>query len=118
MLQSLPEGKCSFELSQELLFTNLDVARLSKSRKLQHSGIEEHGETVFVSTGDASYEDAVQSWLAEESDFNGLEKFGDGNASKYARFSEFLDPRWYYVHLSDESYSAMRVAELESFRRR
>lgn len=61
--------------------------RLSKSRKFQHSGVEEHGENIFVSTEDVSYEHAVQSWLAEETNYEG-EKFGEGNAAKYARFSK------------------------------
>ena len=60
---------------------------MSKSRKFQHSGVDEHGENIFVSMEDASYEDAVQSWLAQESDYNG-EEFGEGNAVKYWDFSK------------------------------
>ena len=62
--------------------------RLATSRKAQHSGIEEHGENLYVSIEDASYEDAVQAWLAEESDYDG-EKFGEGNSVKYGHFSKF-----------------------------
>lgn len=62
--------------------------RLAKSRKFQHSGDDEHGENLYVSTEDASYEQAVQAWLAEEPDFDG-EKFGDGNAVKYGHYSKY-----------------------------
>jgi hypothetical protein len=67
--------------------------RLAKSRKLQHSGVEEHGENIFVSTEDVSLDKAVKSWLAEEKDYDG-EKFGEGNSVKYVHFS-----KRFYVHM-------------------
>lgn len=71
--------------------------RLSKSRKFQHSGVEEHGETIFVTTEDVSYEHAVQSWLAEETNYEG-EKFGEGDAVRYARFSKHASFLHHNVH--------------------
>jgi hypothetical protein len=91
--------------------------RLAKSRKFQHSGIEEHGENLFVSTEDASYAHAVQLWLAEETDYNG-EKFGDGNAVKYGHFSKHAPVSRCSRSLSDRFHSTMRVAELEPLRDR
>ena len=73
-------------MSTRILLTY--IRRLAKSRKLQHSGVEEHGENLFVSTEDVSYEHAVKSWLAEESDYSG-EKFGEGNAVKYGHYSKY-----------------------------
>jgi hypothetical protein len=63
------------------------INRLAKSRKLQHSGVEEHGENIFVSTEDVPLDEAVKSWLAEEKDYDG-EKFGEGNSVKYGHFSK------------------------------
>ena len=62
---------------------------MATSRKYQHSGVEDHGENIFVSIEDASYEDAVKAWLAEETDYSG-EKFGEGNAVKYGHFSKHI----------------------------
>ena len=87
--------------------------RLSKSRKLQHSGVEEHGENLFVSIEDVSYDHAVQSWLAQESDYDG-EKFGEGNAVKYGHYSKQNIPLRHVVHsISDSFHSTSRMAELE-----
>jgi len=53
----------------------------------QHSGVDGQGENLFMSTGDASYEQAVQSWLDEEKDYHG-EKIGEGDFSEWGHFSQ------------------------------
>lgn len=60
---------------------------LAKKGQMQHSGTSGQGENLFMSTGDASFSDAVQSWLDEEKDYKG-EKVGEGNFAKWGHFCE------------------------------
>lgn len=61
--------------------------KLAKLGKMQHSGVEGQGENLFMSTGDASLEQAVQSWLNEEKKYNG-ETIGSGNLQDFGHFSK------------------------------
>lgn len=60
---------------------------LSHSGVLQHSSIGSEGENLFVSSGDASFEDAVNSWLHEEKKYRG-EHIGEGNLAHWGHFSQ------------------------------
>ena len=62
--------------------------QLVDQNKMQHSGVEGQGENLFMSTGKALLEDAVQSWLDEEKKYHG-EKIGEGNFQDWGHFCEF-----------------------------
>lgn len=54
---------------------------------MEHAGIDGQGENLYMSTGDATYEQAVQAWLGEEKDYGG-EKIGEGDFTKWGHFCE------------------------------
>lgn len=58
---------------------------LAKNEAMQHSGVQGQGENLFMSTGDAELEQAVQSWLGEEKDYNG-EAIGEGDLQKWGHY--------------------------------
>lgn len=58
---------------------------LAQTGKLEHSGIGANGENLFISDGDASFEDAVDSWLNEEKKYHG-ESIGEGHQADWAHF--------------------------------
>lgn len=60
---------------------------LAKKNAMQHSGTDGQGENLYMSTADASFADATQSWLDEERDYNG-EKIGEGDFTKWGHFSK------------------------------
>lgn len=60
---------------------------LASTGIMEHSGIGAQGENLFVSDGDASFEDAVDSWLNEEKKYHG-ELIGEGNLADWGHFSE------------------------------
>ena len=63
---------------------------LSAKDTLQHSGMEGQGENLFMSSGDATYQDAVNAWMAEESKYSG-EKIGEGDFGDWGHFSKCFD---------------------------
>ena len=60
---------------------------LAHSGVLQHSTIGSEGENLYMSNGDASFEDAVDSWLNEEKKYHG-EHIGQGNLADWEHFSQ------------------------------
>lgn len=45
--------------------------KLAQTGQLEHSGVEEEGENLFMSSQDANLETAVDSWLGEEKKYTG-----------------------------------------------
>lgn len=62
---------------------------LAKTCNMKHSGIGAQGENLFMSTGDATFKDAVECWLHEEKKYRG-ENIGEGNLSDWGHFSEWI----------------------------
>jgi len=56
---------------------------------VEHSDVGAQGENLFVSTGDASFEDAVDSWLNEEKKYHG-EHIGEGNLADWGHFTQAI----------------------------
>lgn len=46
------------------------------------------GENLYMSSGDASLEDAVRAWLDEEKNYHG-EKIGEGDFASFGHYSTF-----------------------------
>jgi uncharacterized protein YkwD len=61
---------------------------LANKNTMQHSGVNGQGENLYMSTGDASFEDAVKSWLDEEKAYKG-EKIGEGNLAAWGHYSAY-----------------------------
>lgn len=72
---------------------------------LESSGIEDQGENLFMSTGDADLEDAVTSWLSEEKQYNG-ETIADGKFEEYGHFSKSSNACSYLSQTLTNSYTA------------
>lgn len=64
--------------------------KLAEKEQMEHSGVQGQGENLFMSSGDAEFDQAVQSWMEEEKDYNG-EKVGEGEFQKWGHYCEFLD---------------------------
>ena len=60
---------------------------LADKNKMEHSGVSGQGENLYMSTGSASFSDAVQSWLDEKKYYGG-EKVGEGEFGKWGHFCE------------------------------
>lgn len=58
---------------------------LASTGILEHSGIGANGENLYFSNGDATFEDAVDSWLNEEKKYRG-ETIGEGNLHDWQHF--------------------------------
>lgn len=63
---------------------------LASKKAMQHSNIEDEGENLFMSDGDAIMPDAVRAWLREESDYHG-EEVGEGDPQAYGHYSESFE---------------------------
>ncbi|KAK5113036.1 hypothetical protein LTR85_011058 [Meristemomyces frigidus] len=63
--------------------------RRASMNKMQHSGAQGQGENLYMSTGDAPFEQAVQSWLGEEKKYRG-EMIGEGNFAEWGHFTQCL----------------------------
>lgn len=61
---------------------------LAEKGTMVHSGVQAQGENLYMSSGAAEYDQAVQSWLAEEKEYNG-EKIGEGDFGKWGHFCEY-----------------------------
>ena len=61
--------------------------KIAAKDRMAHAGIHGQGENPYMSTGDATYEQAVQAWLDEEKDYGG-EKIGEGDFTKWGHFCE------------------------------
>ncbi|KAK3202730.1 hypothetical protein GRF29_154g553185 [Pseudopithomyces chartarum] len=62
---------------------------LAASKNLQHSGVQGQGENLFMSSGDASLEDAVRAWLDEEKNYHG-EKIGEGDFMSWGHYTQCM----------------------------
>lgn len=60
---------------------------LASTGRLEHSGVEAQGENLYMTTKpDAKFDEAVQSWLNEESKYHG-ERIGEGELQNFGHFS-------------------------------
>lgn len=62
---------------------------LAKTGILEHSGVGAEGENLYVGGQDATYEDAIDSWLNEEKKYHG-EAIGEGNLSDWQHFCKYI----------------------------
>ena len=60
---------------------------LAEKGVLEHSGIGTDGENIFMSVDDASFDQAVDSWLEEEKKYSG-QSIGEGNIADWGHFSK------------------------------
>ena len=81
------------EWSTDLAKEAEDYAQqLARTGKLEHDpNIGSEGENLFVSSGDATFEDAVDAWLNEEKNYDG-EVIGKGNMDDWHHFSGLILP--------------------------
>lgn len=63
---------------------------LAKKQKMEHSGVEGQGENLYMSSGNAELDHAVEAWLGEEKAYSG-EKVGEGDFAKWGHFCELND---------------------------
>ena len=63
---------------------------MAEQDKMEHAGVKGQGENLYMSTGDATFDQAVQSWLDEEKSYGG-EKIGEGNFAEWGHFCTFFD---------------------------
>jgi hypothetical protein len=61
--------------------------KLAETGKLEHSGVEDQGENLYMSDGNADLEDAVQDWLNDEKKYDG-EKIGEGDFKDWDNFCQ------------------------------
>jgi len=59
--------------------------KLAIKNTMEHSGVSGQGENLYMSSGSASFSDAVQNWLDEEKQYSG-EKIGEGDLGKWGHF--------------------------------
>lgn len=60
---------------------------LAEKEKMEHSGVQGQGENLYMSSGNAELDQAVQAWLEEEKAYGG-EKIGEGDFGKWGHFCE------------------------------
>lgn len=59
--------------------------KLATKNIMEHSDVSGQGENLYMSSGNASFSDAVQNWLDEEKHYSG-EKVGEGDFGKWGHF--------------------------------
>lgn len=62
--------------------------KLAQLGSLEPSGVEDEGENVFMSHGDATLEDAVKGWLSQEKKYTGQIVAG-GNSDEWGHFCKY-----------------------------
>lgn len=62
---------------------------LATTKRMEHSGAQGQGENLYMSSGDADFDIAVEAWLKEERNYNG-EKIGEGNLGDFGHFSMLM----------------------------
>lgn len=83
---------------------------LAEKGRMEHSGVEGQGENLYMSSGTAELDDAVQAWLGEEKEYRG-EKVGEGELGKWGHFSELAWSSCRCDEGADVLCSTMHVAE-------
>lgn len=91
--------------------------RLADKDRMEHAGVQGQGENLYMSTGDARFEQAVRSWLEEEQKYGG-ERVGEGNFMEWGHFGTFMLLARLHVALgsmmsclaNDRGYSSVSVA--------
>lgn len=63
------------------------AAVLAAKKAMEHSGIDDEGENLFMSDGNAIMPDAVRAWLREEKDYHS-ELVGQGDPQAYGHYSK------------------------------
>ncbi|KAH9826495.1 pathogenesis-related protein 1a [Teratosphaeria destructans] len=80
-------GCRDLEWSPQLAYEAEEYAKiLASERIMQHSGALGRGENLYWATWDASFDEAVDWWLAEEKDYHG-QPIGVGNLGAYGHYS-------------------------------
>jgi uncharacterized protein YkwD len=103
--KSCPSLKWSTQLARE---AERYAQELADANEMKHSGIEGQGENLYMSSGNATFEDAIKSWLGEEKKYHG-ESVGEGNFAEWGHYSKSLT-RSLFGQGVDSGCSAVHVA--------